>query len=384
MKQKTIRWLGLMLAVAIIVGTVRACQLLRQPLPSATNSAEDEGDTAPGLSLKDVTLEQPDETGSLLWRVHADEVRYSPDQQTAEVINPDGELFQDGEVIYRVRANRGDVRQDGEFIFLRGNIVATGVENNLVLRGQEMEWRPQDGLLLVRDRINSTHPQLKASAQEARIYNRDGRLELEQDVVATTNEAPYLRLEAERLTWMLDEETVRSDGALKVEQLKGEPGSLAVSDRVTGDQGELDLAALIVELTQNVEVELLEQPVGILSDIAIWNVNAETLTVPGRVRITQPEQSIRVTANRGDMDLSGSIVTLSQGVQAISQDNQSRLNAARVIWNLTSSEITAEGNVDYRQSDPPVTITGPRAVGRLEAQTVVVSGGNVITEITPQ
>ncbi|MEO1354137.1 MAG: LPS export ABC transporter periplasmic protein LptC, partial [Cyanobacteria bacterium J06635_15] len=56
---------------------------------------------------KDVTLEQPGEDGELRWKVHADEVIYSPDQQTAEIVNPDGELFQDGKVIYRVRADRG-------------------------------------------------------------------------------------------------------------------------------------------------------------------------------------------------------------------------------------------------------------------------------------
>lgn len=382
--KKLMRWAGLLLAIAVVVGTARACGLLLQPFEGPVAESDSDEATPSGLTLKDVTLEQPDEDGQLRWKVNADEVIYSPDQQTAEIINPDGELFQDGKVIYRVSADRGEIRQNGEIIFLRDNIVATGVENDLVLRGREMEWRPDEDLLLVRNRITGTHPQLNASAQEARMYNRDNRLELEKDVVATTSEAPYLRLEAEKLTWFIEAERVESDRLLQVEQLKGEPGDLEVSDRVKGDQGEVDLAETIVTLTQAVEVELLEQPLKVLSDIAIWNVVSETISVPGALRIVQPEQSVRVTANRGEMNIADSVVYLSQGVEAISPENQAQLRAARVTWDLPSEEIVAEGNVNYRQDDPPVTINGPRAVGRLEAQTVVVSGGNVVTEITPQ
>ena len=382
--KKLMRWAGLLLAIAVVVGTARACGLLLQPFEGPVAESDSDEATPSGLTLKDVTLEQPDEDGQLRWKVNADEVIYSPDQQTAEIINPDGELFQDGKVIYRVSADRGEIRQNGEIIFLRDNIVATGVENDLVLRGREMEWRPDEDLLLVRNRITGTHPQLNASAQEARMYNRENRLELEKDVVATTSEAPYLRLEAEKLTWFIEAERVESDRPLQVEQLKGELGDLEVSDRVKGDQGEVDLAETIVTLTQAVEVELLEQPLKVLSDIAIWNVVSETISVPGALRIVQPEQSVRVTANRGEMNIADSVVYLSQGVEAISPENQAQLRAARVTWDLPSEEIVAEGNVNYRQDDPPVTINGPRAVGRLEAQTVVVSGGNVVTEITPQ
>lgn len=314
--KKAARWMGIVLAIAVVIGTARACGLLTRPFDTPISESEGGEGSPPGLTLKDVTLEQPDESGELRWRVHADEVIYSPDQQTAEIINPDGELFQDGKVIYRVKADRGEIQQDGEAIFLKDNIVATGVENDLILRGQEMEWRPEDDLLLVREQITGTHPQLKASAQEARVYNRERRLELEKEVVATTNEAPYLRLEAEKLTWFIEAESVESNLPLKVEQLKGEVGDLQVSDRVKGERGEMDLSEKIVTLTQAVEVELLEQPLKILSEEAIWNVVAETILVPRTLRVIQPEQAVRVTANRGEMSLADSIIYLSQGVEA--------------------------------------------------------------------
>ncbi|NJM85775.1 MAG: LPS export ABC transporter periplasmic protein LptC [Leptolyngbyaceae cyanobacterium RM2_2_21] len=114
--KKWYRLAGVVTLIAVVLGSIRAYQLVNQePLATSSSAADETAES--GLTLKDVTLEQPDEDGNLLWRVHADEVTYSPDQKVAVVTNPDGELFQDGEPIYRVKADRGEVRQDGESIF---------------------------------------------------------------------------------------------------------------------------------------------------------------------------------------------------------------------------------------------------------------------------
>jgi LPS export ABC transporter protein LptC len=101
--------------------------------PSAEDTAEaDLSET--DLVLRDVTLEQPDDNGQLLWRVRGTEVTYSPNQQVAYVTQPDGELFQDGEMIYVVTADTGEIRENGNVILLRGNIKATGLKNDSILR----------------------------------------------------------------------------------------------------------------------------------------------------------------------------------------------------------------------------------------------------------
>ncbi|NJO11897.1 MAG: LPS export ABC transporter periplasmic protein LptC [Leptolyngbyaceae cyanobacterium SL_1_1] len=116
--KKWYRLAGVVTLIAVVLGSIRAYQLVNQePLATSSSAADETAES--GLTLKDVTLEQPDEDGNLLWRVHADEVTYSPDQKVAVVTNPDGELFQDGEPIYRVKADRGEVRQDGESIFCK-------------------------------------------------------------------------------------------------------------------------------------------------------------------------------------------------------------------------------------------------------------------------
>ncbi|NEQ30591.1 MAG: LPS export ABC transporter periplasmic protein LptC [Leptolyngbya sp. SIO4C5] len=374
---KWYRLAGVVVLIAVILGGVRACQLANQrPLAAPESTADDTAEA--GLTLKDVTLEQPDENGDLLWRVHADEVTYSPDQKVAKVTNPDGELFQDGQVIYRVKADRGEVRQDGKSIFLKDNILATGVQNKIVLKGQELEWQPELDLMTVRNQITGTHPQLKAAAQSAKIYNRENRLELEQNVVANTTEAPFLRMEAEKLTWLIDEEQVRSDRQIKVEQLKDNQ----VSDRVIGQQGEVDLAEKVVQLTEDVKLELLELPLEIFSQVAIWNVEQAQVVIPAALQANQPQQKVQISASRGELNLDQQIVYLTQGVNIV-EGQQSQLQSDSVTWNLDSQQVVAEGNVNYQQSEPPVQVRGPRAVGQLDEETIVISGGRVVTEITP-
>ena len=168
-----------LLAVGILIGGIRACQLTNLSDVGLLEDDKADENFEPGLTLDDVTLEQPDENGQLLWRVHGDKVTYSPDQKTAKIQRPDGELFQDGNLVYRVKADTGEVFQQEMRIFLRGNIVATGVENDLVLRGNVLEWRPEEDILTVTDRITGDHPKLKASADLARVFNQEQRLELE-------------------------------------------------------------------------------------------------------------------------------------------------------------------------------------------------------------
>jgi len=179
------------IAIAAVLSAAISAGLYWLFSPMATNqnslgnqaeqSEEDETD----LTLRDVTLEQPGDNGELLWRVRGDEVTYSPNRQVAYVTRPDSELFQDGDMIYVVTADTGEIRENGNVIFLRGNIVARGLKNGSILRGNELEWRPEEDVLIVREDITGTHPDMRAVADKARVYNRQNRMELEGDVIAS-------------------------------------------------------------------------------------------------------------------------------------------------------------------------------------------------------
>ncbi|HSM80584.1 MAG TPA: LPS export ABC transporter periplasmic protein LptC [Nodosilinea sp.] len=379
------RWRRLMLGGGAIAALLLGLYSLlgRGPGPNGIDPEASDG-TEPGLTLRDVTLEQPDEQGELLWRVKGDEVTYSSDQQIAFITRPDGDLFQDGELIYRVVADTGEVQQNGNIIVLRGNIVATGVKNGSILRGNEMEWRPQEDVLVMREQITGTHPQLRAVAQVARVFNRENRMELEGNVVANTvvpdpATEPWLKLQAQELVWFWEEERIDSAQPLRVEQFKQN----AITDVVTGQRGSVNLASQLVALRGQVAMQMLELPLNMTSEALDWQVAEEQVAVNQPLTLVHPENRIRVTARQGQMNLAQQQIFLSQDVVAVGEANQARMTSDRMNWNVETQTVVAEGRVNYRQADPAINLNGSRAVGRLDDQTVVVDGGRVITEIVP-
>ncbi|WOD38298.1 LPS export ABC transporter periplasmic protein LptC [Nodosilinea sp. E11] len=379
------RWRQLILGgLAIAALVVGLSSLLTQGPRSGDGTTPVGEEVEPGLTLRDVTLEQPDDQGRLLWRVKGSEVTYSANQQVAFITRPDGELFQDGEPIYEVIADTGEVRENGSVILLRGNIVATGIKNGAILRGNEMEWRPQDDMLIMRDQITGTHPQLRATAGEARVFNRENRMELAGNVVASTvvenpQTTPWLKLQAQELVWFWQEERIDSAQPLRVEQFKQN----AITDVVTGQQGTVNLADQLVQLRGQVAMQMLEMPLTMTSEALDWQVAEEQVTVNQPLTLVHPENRIRVTARQGRMDLAQEQIFLSQEVVAVGEENQARMTSDRLTWDVNAQQVVAEGRVNYRQVNPSVNLNGARAVGRLDDQTIVVDGGRVVTEIVP-
>lgn len=331
------------------------------------------------LTFNNITLEQADEQGKLLWKVDAQQATYNEDQEIAQVTNPQGELYEEGRPVYKVRAKRGEVQQNGDKIFLYEEIVAVDLESKAVFQGDELEWRPNEGVLIVRKNLKGAHPDLRASANEARLYQKERRVELIGKVTALSAD-PRLLLQAQRLTWLMDAKRVVSDRPVQVTQFKGD----RVSDVALGQQATVDLNSRIVTLRQNAQVLLSNPIMQINSDEIVWNLGQEVVSSDQPVRVIQQQQQVVLTANSGRFNQRQNLVTLRGNVQAFAQRDQSQLKANTLTWNVVSREIVAEGNVDYRQVDPPLVVNGPRAVGRLESQTIVVSGGRVVTEIVPE
>jgi LPS export ABC transporter protein LptC len=372
-------------AIATVIGVgIYTLFASRQTLDQIGNASSTPTDA--GLTLTNVTLEEPDSKGGVLWKVFAKEVTYSPDQQVAKVKYPKGEFYQNGKKIYQVTGDRGEIRRNGETLLVQGNVVATATENDLVLKGDSLEWTPKQDLLLVRDRITGEHPDLKANAKEARFFNQAKRLELKGEVKANTTKAPWLRFQTEAMTWQIKAETLLSEQPLTIEQFSDQSGE-TITERLVGKQGEFNLKDNIAKLTQTVQLDLLKLPLRATSEIAIWDVDGQTVAIDQPVEIQQTTQQISAKAEKAQIDLKTQIIYLISQVRAVAQKNGSQLMADRAQWQLDTQDVEAEGNIRYQQSDPPVTLTGDRAVGNLAAQTVTVSGGEtgkpVITEIVP-
>ncbi len=353
----------------------------KSPTVSQTNTP-DSSDQDSKLTFFDVTLEQADEVGRPIWKVQAKRAKYTKEKQIGQAENPYGELYQDGKIVYQVKADVADIEQNGKQLFLKGKIFATDPKNGIVLQGNELEWRPQEGLLIVRNQINGTHKKLQAVAKEARVKTREQLMEFSGGVIANSVD-PQLKMRTEHLNWNIKEEKIIANGPVEIDRYKNNK----ISDRGKGNAAEVNLKTKIASIQKNAQLDLLDPPLQIASNSMTWNMNAETITTKSPTRMFQRVEKVTVTANQGEMKIPQKTVYLTGNVNAVGQRSQS-LRSNTLTWYLDNKLVEAQGNVVYRQIDPPLNFTGETAVGNLQTENIVVKGGNsggrVITEIIPQ
>ncbi|QIR39033.1 LPS export ABC transporter periplasmic protein LptC [Tolypothrix sp. PCC 7910] len=375
-----VNWFRLSLTLFLVVGLF-ACSG-KSVKNQANNSNTSGQNTDSNLTFFNVDFEQFDEVGRPIWKVNAKQAKYTKEKQIGQAESPYGELYQDGKVVYQIKAERADIEQDGKQLFLKGKIVATDPRNGIVLRGNELEWRPKEDLLIVRNQINGTHPKLQAVAQEAKVKTREQRMELSGKVVANSAD-PQLQMRTEHLIWQIKEEKLIGDRPVQIDRYKNNQ----ITDRGRGNATEINLKTKIATVTKNAQLELLDPPMQIASNSMNWNMNTETVTTTSPVRVFHQAENVTVTANQGEMKIPQKTVYLTGNVNAIGQRRQS-LKSRTLTWYLDKKLVEAQGNVAYRQVDPPLNFAGETAVGNLQTENIVVKGGNtggrVVTEIIPQ
>lgn len=378
---KRCRDLGFVFLTFILLSACNSPNRTEKKLKQDTKVTTIEGT----LVFNNVTLDQADEKGRPLWKVKAKQATYTKDKKTAQIEKPTGDLFQDGKIVLQVSADKGEVqiRETGNKIFLKGQITATDIRNKAVFKGDELEWSPKEDLLVVRNNLKGNHPQLQATAKEARYFTRTQQVELLGQVAAIAKD-PDFQMKTERLLWQIKEQQANSDKRIQIERYKVK----TVTDRVEADQSQINLKTKIATLKQNIQLTSIEPPVLMSTNSAIWNINARTVVSDQPVKIVQKVENVIITANQGQVDLERKVANLTGGVQGINNKNQANLYANQMTWDIPTQKIQASGNVIYKQVNPPFNVSGPTAVGKLQDQSIVVSGGGtsgtrVVTEIIP-
>lgn len=356
--------------------------------PTNIQPPETDGQSKPSqefertLTLDDVILEQADEQGKLLWKIKAQQVSYSKDQKMATVKNPVGELYDQGKLLYKVKADIGEFEQNSKRIFLRNNIVATDPNIGLVLKGKELEWIVQQNILVVRNTVTADHAQLQGVAREVQVFYRQKRAEF-WDKATISSKNPVVKLQSDHIVWQWDQQLLTSKLKTQIERYQNQ----MITDRGIGETAELNLKTQIATLRKNAQIALSQPPLQISSQELQWNYDKRTISSPQFITIIEREQQITLTANQGWGDLKDNIFYLTGNVVGIGQKRQAQLNANLVTWYVAEQSFSAEGNVVYRQIEPPFNLRGEKAVGKFENDTVVVTGGNtgapVVTEIVP-
>lgn len=333
--------------------------------------------------LDNVNFEQANDEGETVWTVSASRATYSPDRQTAEIDNPQGELYQDGEPIFRVGGDRGVIRQDGERIILSGNISATDLRNGAVLEGGELIWVPEDDILTIREDLKLTHPDMNFEAGRAQFFGRDQRVELEQTVRAEAID-PQILMTGERLVWDIEEQQVVSDGAIEIQRFWGEGEEREITDQATAQRAEFKIDEQLLTLEDTVRIAVRSPVVTLATDALVWDIGNQIMTANSPLEANLRDGEVNLRGNRGRMDLGRQLFDLTGNVRATTSRNQSELEGDRLIWNNANQRIEVLGNVFYSQTNPTMYSQAPRLTGTLRNQVFVMDGGRVVTEFIPE
>lgn len=377
-----------LLPVLAIAGC-QSSKPIAQPSPSSSPRLESH------LTLNKATLEQTNAKGQSLWKIQVENAVYSPDRKNAQLSKIKGNLFTDGKIVLKVSADNGEIQRDGELVILRENIIAVDPRNKAVIKSNEVEWRPKESVLFIRNNLKGSHPQLDVTAKEGKYDTRQQRLDLSGKILGLTKNPPNpkkvpnsnkkLQLKAEHLFWLIPQQKVLNDQLMTVSRFQDQ----VITDQVTTKKAELQLNNKLLQIQENLNFKSLNPPLQIAAASLNWQYEKRLVSSVQPIQIIDYEQQITLTGNQGWVDLNQNLASLTGGAKGTSQRNQATLFANQLTWNITNQTLEALGNVVYEQTQSPkFNLTGDRAVGILQNNSVIVTSNNrqerVVTEIYPE
>ncbi|MGB5593668.1 MAG: LPS export ABC transporter periplasmic protein LptC, partial [Crocosphaera sp.] len=255
--------------------------------------------------------------------------------------------------------------------------------NKAVIRSGEVEWQPQESLLIVRKNLRGSHPQLEASANEGKYNTRQQKLELTGKIKATSEEK-RLQLKTEHLIWDIPKQTVFGDRLLNVVRFQDK----IITDRLVANRATVRLDKKQIIVKENIEYKSIKPPLQVATNEILWHYQSRQVYSNQPVQLIQYQDNVTVTGNEAHIDLENNMAYLKGGVQGLSQNNDSKLYANNLTWNMVAQTIEAVGNVIYEQNqNPKFNLTGEKAVGTLVDNNIVVTNSDrqqrVVTEIFP-
>ncbi|MGA7955370.1 MAG: LPS export ABC transporter periplasmic protein LptC [Gloeobacterales cyanobacterium] len=124
--------------------------------------------------------------------------------------------------------------------------------------------------------------------------------------------------------------------------------------RVKAPTGEIRTDERTILLKGGVQGLSLERGTTLNADQIRWTPEKKIVTAEGSVVLFDPKQQVEVTGKRMVGDIAIKSVTLNGGVTATSKSRQSKLLCDKAIWQIPEKILKAIGNVVYTQSKPDV------------------------------
>ncbi|MEL6493898.1 MAG: LPS export ABC transporter periplasmic protein LptC, partial [Cyanobacteria bacterium J06623_7] len=360
-----------LLLPVILIG----CQASTPEVDPALQISRDETQ----LVLNNAVLEQSNPQSDTVWKIKADNITYSDDNQIATLDRVVGNLWQNGTIILKISAKAGTIEDNGNIILLNKSVIASDPRNGSVITSDAVEWRPQENLLLIKAQLVGSHPNLEVTARKGKYLTDVEKLELEEDVVATSDR-PALQLNSERLEWNVPQGQIISPGAINLVHFDEKQ---IITDRLVSDRAELNLEQNQATLNDNIELISVNPPLQVATDFLTWNYQQRIGSTDRPIQILARDRQVSLTGNQGEINFPLQVAKLGGGVQGVNQPKKSGLYAQNLTWNIDTEEVEAKGNVIYEQTEPKARLMGEKARGKLGDNNIIVTseGKQQVTSI---
>jgi LPS export ABC transporter protein LptC len=203
-------------------------------------------------------------------------------------------------------------------------------------------------------------PRYRVETAQATVLEQGETLDIQGRLIATDLQ-DKTRITTQSLLWRPQQQELILKGNLEFQQPKIQGKAQEATIRLRDNH---------LALRKKVQVTNQKPALNITGEALDWEWQKGHIQALQPVQIIHPPQQLVVKAGRGQMDFQNQVLRLTQGVDAVNQRGQ--LRAQEVEWRIPAQEVTAVGNVFYRQNDPPLTVTGSRADGNLATRQIRV------------
>ncbi|KZR88035.1 LPS-assembly protein LptD [Synechococcus sp. MIT S9509] len=339
---------------------------------------------SPPFVFRSLKLEQKTKQGLMDWSLNSPEARYELNRRLVRARQPVGVLYRKGKPSFRVQSDLALVVNDGEQILLEGDVRLQQLNgSNLLIQGDRLRWRPQQGILLIEQRPRATDKQSRISASEAQLLQTSndltlkGVVRLERWSEDSDPSKPDTTLRTGLAQWNLDSGLLNAEGPV-LAQRRDQEGTVLEQLQGMSLQGNTQVGDLMVMAP--VIVQMPRQKGILKAQDTTWNFRTQI------VRSDQPFEAeldrTRIFGKAFQAELNDNTVLIN-GDCRIEQPGEA-LDATTCRWNWGTEEVLAEGNVLLkRDANDQLTRASKLAgqVGEKGRITFTAPGGKVESQV---
>ena len=339
---------------------------------------------SPPFVFRSLKLEQKTKQGLMDWSLNSPEARYELNRRLVRARQPVGVLYRKGKPSFRVQSDLALVVNDGEQILLEGDVKLQQLNGSkLLIQGDRLRWRPQQGILLIEQRPRATDKDSRISASEAQLLQTTNDLTLRGVVqlerwskpMDTTN--PDTTLRTGRAEWNLDSGLLNAKGPV-LAQRRDQEGTVLEQLQGQSVQGNTRVGDLVVMAP--VTVRMPRQKGILKAQDTTWNFRTQIVRteLPFEAELDRTRifgKAFKAVLNK--------TTVLIQGDCRIQQPGES-LDATTCRWNWGTEKVLAEGNVLLKRDANEQITRASKLMGRVGEQgriTFTAPGGKVESQV---